>query len=90
MTAKDTRDIAINAKIKRAELDLEYVYAAIESAAREGAFTTKYLFKSTPCLDEYTLKDIIKDIVDILENGGFKVDIIEYAELGGVQLNIFW
>lgn len=90
MAAKEARDIAMNAKIERVQLDLMLVYAAIESAAKDGEFSTKYLFKTTPCLDEYTLKDIIKDIVDVLENDGFKVDIIEYGELGGVRLNIFW
>lgn len=82
ITAQAMRKIAMG----RVELDLEPIYDAIKSAAKNGAFSIQYIFSCDG--DVYTQKNIARNMAHILENSGFEVGIIEYDDK--VHFNISW
>lgn len=86
MTANEARDIVSKVKLKRCKVDLDKIYDAIKDAAEYGLCNTSYLVD--PNLDEYTSKDLVKDLVDILETNHFEVNTCR--SIDGYMLKIYW
>lgn len=87
MTANEARDIVSKAKIKRCKTDLDKIYDAIKDAAEDGLRKTSYLVDHNN-LDEYTLKDLVEDLTDILETNHFEVNTCK--SIDGYTLKIYW
>ena len=86
MTANEARDIVSKAKIKRCKADLDKIYDAIKDAAEDGLRKASYLVDNN--LDEYTSKDLVKDLTDILETNCFEVNTCR--SIDGYTLKIYW
>ena len=86
ITANEARDIVNEAKIERCKIDLDKICDAIKDAAEDGLCNTTYLVDHN--LDEYTSKDLVKDLVDILETNCFKVNTCR--SIDGYVLKIYW
>lgn len=86
MTANEAREIVRKAKIKRCKADLDKIYDAIKDAAEDGLRNTSYLVDHN--LDDYTSKDLVEDLVDILETNGFEVNTCE--SIDSFTLKIYW
>lgn len=85
MTANEAREIVRKAKIKRCKTDLDKIYDAIKDAAEDGLCHTSYLIYD---LDDCTSKDLVEDLVDILETNDFEVNTCR--SIGGYTLKIYW
>ena len=87
MTANEARDIVSKAKTKRCKTDLDKIYDAIKDAAEDGLCNTSY-FVDHNNLDEYTSKDLVEDLTDILETNCFEVNTCR--SIDGNKLKIYW